>query len=54
MIGNKDIRPRGLEKIAADFEPAYNYVNISEIVKPPTSKATLHSLTKMMKSDLFG
>lgn len=53
-MGVKENRPRGLEKIAADFEPAYNYVNVGEIVKTPNARANLHSLTKIMKSDLFG
>ena len=53
--GVPDVRPKGLEKIAADFEPNYKYVNMNEIVKTPApNRKNLHSLTKIMKSDLFG
>ena len=53
-IGSRETRPHGLEKIAADYEPSYNYVNVGEITKTPNVRANLQSLTKIMKSDLFG
>ncbi|CAD7936763.1 unnamed protein product [Amoebophrya sp. A120] len=52
-MGYKQKQVKGLEKVAADFEPQYHYVNVEELfTTAPPFKRQMSTLTAIMKADV--
>ncbi|CAD7959898.1 unnamed protein product [Amoebophrya sp. A25] len=52
-MGYKRKPVKGLEKVGADFEPPYHYVNVEELyTTAPPHKRQMASLTAIMKADV--
>eukprot|EP00392_Amoebophrya_sp_AT5.2_P009549 g9577.t1 len=52
-MGYKRKAVKGLEKVSADFEPEYHYVNVEELfTTQPAYKRQMNTLTAIMKADV--